>query len=159
MLYEVRTYRLKQGTTNKAIDAFAEGYEQRKKHSELAAFWYTEIGPLNEIIHVWPYESMDIAARSVKRLRRTRSGRQRAVRARWSRRTTRFCMRRRFRPSSKNGQLPCLRVMTRRRASSSIRTTVTPVIIKIGAVKLPVVSARMPMLIGPSAPPTSAAEK
>ena len=63
MLYEVRTYRLKQGTTNKAIDAFAEGYETRKKYSKIAAFWYTEIGPLNEIIHVWPYESLDERAR------------------------------------------------------------------------------------------------
>ncbi len=63
MLYEVRTYRLKQGTTNKAIDAFAKGYETRKKYSELAAFWYTEIGPLNEIIHVWPYESLADRAR------------------------------------------------------------------------------------------------
>ena len=37
------------------IDAFGEHYEHRKKFSELAVFWYSEIGPLNEIIHVWPY--------------------------------------------------------------------------------------------------------
>jgi hypothetical protein len=24
----------------------------------LGAFWYTDIGPLNQIIHVWPYESL-----------------------------------------------------------------------------------------------------
>ena len=63
MLYEVRTYRLQQGSTNKVIDLFAEAYEHRKKHSEIAAFWYTEIGPLNEVIHVWPYESLDERAR------------------------------------------------------------------------------------------------
>ena len=31
--------------------------------SELAAFWHTEIGPLNEIIHVWPYQDMNERSR------------------------------------------------------------------------------------------------
>jgi len=30
----------------------------RLKYSELAAFWHTEIGPLNQVIHVWPYEDL-----------------------------------------------------------------------------------------------------
>ena len=55
MIYEVRTYQLKPGALASVIDAFGEHYEHRKKFSELAAFWYSEIGPLNEIIHVWPY--------------------------------------------------------------------------------------------------------
>jgi hypothetical protein len=42
---------------------FGEAYEYRKKYSELAAFWHTEIGPLNEIIHVWPYQDMAERAR------------------------------------------------------------------------------------------------
>jgi hypothetical protein len=37
---------------------FGEAYEYRKKLSPLAAFWHTEIGPLNQIIHVWPYKDM-----------------------------------------------------------------------------------------------------
>ena len=58
MIYEVRTYRLKPGSMPEAIERFGAGYEHRKKYSELAAFFYTEIGPLNQIIHIWPYESL-----------------------------------------------------------------------------------------------------
>ncbi len=58
MIYEVRTYRLQPGSMPEAIKRFGEGYESRRKFSELAAFFYTEIGPLNQIIHIWPYESL-----------------------------------------------------------------------------------------------------
>ena len=58
MIYEVRTYRLKPGSTPEAIKRFGEGYQHRRKYSELAAFFHTEIGPLNQIIHIWPYESL-----------------------------------------------------------------------------------------------------
>jgi len=59
MIYEVRTYRLVPGSLNEVIKRFGEAYEHRKKYSELSAFFYTEIGPLNQIIHIWPYESLD----------------------------------------------------------------------------------------------------
>ncbi len=58
MIFEVRTYRLQPGTMPEAIKRFGEAYETRKKYSEMAAFFYTEIGPLNQIIHIWPYESL-----------------------------------------------------------------------------------------------------
>ena len=56
MIYEIRTYDLRPGSVPEVIKRFGEGYEHRTKYSELAAFWYTEIGPLNQIIHIWPYE-------------------------------------------------------------------------------------------------------
>jgi len=59
MIYEVRTYSLTPGSLAEVEKRFGEAYEYRKKYSELAAFWHTEIGPLNEIIHVWPYQDMD----------------------------------------------------------------------------------------------------
>lgn len=59
MIYEFRTYTLKVGSQPEVIKRFGERYETRKKHSEMAAFWYTDIGPLNQIIHVWPYEDMN----------------------------------------------------------------------------------------------------
>jgi hypothetical protein len=62
MIYEIRTYRLKPGSLAEVEKRFGEGYEYRKKYSPLAAFWHTEIGPLNEIVHVWPYQ--DLAERS-----------------------------------------------------------------------------------------------
>jgi hypothetical protein len=59
MIYEVRTYDLKPGTIPKAEEAFAEALPHRQKYSPLAAFWHTEIGPLNQIIHVWGYENLE----------------------------------------------------------------------------------------------------
>lgn len=58
MIYEIRTYQLKPGSLAEVEKRFGAGYESRKKYSPLAAFWHTEIGPLNEIVHVWPYADM-----------------------------------------------------------------------------------------------------
>jgi hypothetical protein len=58
MIYEVRTYMLKPGTVAECEKRFAEAIPVREKYSPLGAFWHTEIGPLNQIIHVWPYESL-----------------------------------------------------------------------------------------------------
>lgn len=55
MIYEVRSYQITPGSLPEVLHRFEEGYQHRKEFSELAAFWYTEIGPLNQIIHVWPY--------------------------------------------------------------------------------------------------------
>ena len=59
MIYEVRTYDLKPHSVPEVEKRFGEAYEKRKKYSELAAFWHTEIGPLNQIIHVWPYKDLE----------------------------------------------------------------------------------------------------
>jgi len=58
MIYEVRTYDLKPHAVPEFEKRFGEAYEKRRKHSELAAFWHTEIGPLNQVIHVWPYQDL-----------------------------------------------------------------------------------------------------
>jgi hypothetical protein len=63
MIYEIRTYGLTPGSLAEVEKRFGEAYGYRKKHSELAAFWHTEIGPLNEIIHVWPYQDLGERAR------------------------------------------------------------------------------------------------
>ncbi len=63
MIYEIRTYGLVPGSVAEVEKRFGEAYEYRKKYSELAAFWHTDIGPLNEIIHVWPYQDMGERAR------------------------------------------------------------------------------------------------
>ena len=59
MIYEVRTYTLKPGSVPAFEENFGNSLPYRLKFSPLAAFWHTEIGPLNQVIHVWPYESMD----------------------------------------------------------------------------------------------------
>jgi hypothetical protein len=63
MIYEMRTYDLKPHSIPEVEKRFGEAYEKRKKYSELAAFWHTEIGPLNQIIHVWPYKDLEERAR------------------------------------------------------------------------------------------------
>ena len=59
MIYEVRTYDLKPGTVAQVEEKWAEAIPYREKYSKLAAFWHTDIGPLNQIIHVWGYENLD----------------------------------------------------------------------------------------------------
>jgi hypothetical protein len=59
MIYEVRTYDLKPGTLAQYEERFGEALPHREKYSKLGAFWHTEIGPLNQVIHVWPYENME----------------------------------------------------------------------------------------------------
>jgi hypothetical protein len=63
MIYEVRTYDLKPNSVGEVEKRFGEAYEKRRQYSELAAFWHTDIGPLNQIIHVWPYKDLEERAR------------------------------------------------------------------------------------------------
>ena len=59
MIVEFRTYTLKPGSTPQFEERFGAALPARAKLSPLAAFWHTEVGPLNRVIHVWPYETMD----------------------------------------------------------------------------------------------------
>ena len=58
MIIEMRTYRLKPGSIPEAEKRFAEGLKERVRVSPLGAFFHTEVGPLNRIIHCWPYEDL-----------------------------------------------------------------------------------------------------
>src|SRR6266705_6667758 len=58
MIIEMRTYRLKPGSVPEAEKRFAEGLKERVRVSPLGAFFHTEVGPLNRIIHCWPYEDL-----------------------------------------------------------------------------------------------------
>lgn len=58
MLYEVITYDIKYGATPEFEWRYAQAYERRRQHSELGAFWHSEIGPLNQIVVVWPYADL-----------------------------------------------------------------------------------------------------
>lgn len=55
----MRTYTLKPGSVAEFEKRFGEVLPHREKYSKLGAFWHTEIGPLNQVIHVWPYEDLD----------------------------------------------------------------------------------------------------
>jgi hypothetical protein len=58
MFYEVRTYTLRPGTVAEFEERFAKRLPLREHHSKLGAFWHTEFGPLNQVIHVYPYEDL-----------------------------------------------------------------------------------------------------
>ena len=61
MIYELRTYQLAVGglpeylevARTKILPGVAE-YGLKP-----VGFWYTEVGPLNEVVHLWAYESLD----------------------------------------------------------------------------------------------------
>ena len=59
MIYEIRTYNLKLGQLNEYWDRFSEKLPARQALSKLGAHWYTEVGPLNQMVAVWPYESLE----------------------------------------------------------------------------------------------------
>jgi len=59
LIIEMRTYDLQPGTVPQYEKHFAEALPRRMEYSRLGAFWRTEIGPLNRIIQVWPYESLE----------------------------------------------------------------------------------------------------
>ena len=63
MIYEIRTYGIVAGSLAEVEKRYGEAYEHRKKYSELTAFLHTEIGPLNEIVHVWGYRDLAERAR------------------------------------------------------------------------------------------------
>ena len=67
MIYEFRTYRLKTGTSADYLAIVSEeGIEVQKSHlGRLVGYFSSEIGPLNEVLHIWAYE--DLADRARRR--------------------------------------------------------------------------------------------
>src|SRR5437762_3299781 len=59
MILEMRTYVLKPGMTNNFVERFAEGLTARLQFSKLLGLWLSEVGGLNRVVHVWPYESFE----------------------------------------------------------------------------------------------------
>src|SRR5438105_14679043 len=70
MSYEIRTYGLKPGTVAEYEKRFADAIEVRTQYSQLYGIWHTEIGPLNQVVHIWAYDSLqqraDIRAEAAK---------------------------------------------------------------------------------------------
>ena len=58
MIYDLRTYTLKPRAVPAAEKLFEEAIPTREQYSRLGAFFHTEVGPLNQIVHIWPYESL-----------------------------------------------------------------------------------------------------
>ena len=63
MIYEIRTYHITPHKVPEVMKRFGEAIEERAKISPMVGFFYTDIGPLNQIIHIWPYEDIEERAR------------------------------------------------------------------------------------------------
>ncbi len=67
MIHELRTYTLR---PNKAADFLKltreVGYALRTRHSKCLGYWTTEVGELNQVVHLWEYE--DFAHRTRVRI-------------------------------------------------------------------------------------------
>ena len=60
MIFEFRTYNLFPGNLPKYEEILTNSLSSgRLEHSDLFAYMYTEFGPLNEVLHIWPYESLN----------------------------------------------------------------------------------------------------
>lgn len=58
MIYELRTYNVKPGSVEAVENTLAEVLPIREKYSKLAGYWHTDIGPLNQVVHLWPFDSL-----------------------------------------------------------------------------------------------------
>ena len=60
MIYDVRTYDLRMGKLQDYMAAVREiALPLRQKHGiKLAGWYYTIIGPITQVIHIWAYESL-----------------------------------------------------------------------------------------------------
>ena len=69
MIYEMRTYRLKAGAVPTYLKLIEdEGIEVQKSHlGRLIGYFSSDIGPLNEVVHIWAYA--DLGDRAARRAR------------------------------------------------------------------------------------------
>ncbi len=54
-LYELRIYRFHPGKVAAWARLVQEGLPLREKYSSPVGFWQVEVGPLNTVVHLWPY--------------------------------------------------------------------------------------------------------
>src|SRR5262245_53192700 len=70
MIYEIRTYNFKPGMVNGWLQNWEKAYAVREKYSPLGGMFTVDIGPLNQVVHIWQYESLqqraDIRAAAAK---------------------------------------------------------------------------------------------
>jgi hypothetical protein len=61
MFYEIRTYRLKNGAIPQYLKVVEEeGIAIQKSHlGTLVGYFFSEIGTINEIVHIWAFTSLD----------------------------------------------------------------------------------------------------
>src|SRR5438034_9147552 len=61
MIYELRTYTLKPGSVADMVKAASTVSREIRKddYGKLEGYWTTEIGPLNQVMHLWSYTDLN----------------------------------------------------------------------------------------------------
>ena len=59
MIHEIRTYELKPRSVPEFGTRVAEKLPGRLEYSKIGGWWYTEMGPLNQVVHIWPYDDLN----------------------------------------------------------------------------------------------------
>ncbi len=69
MYFEMRTYTIRTGMIADYMKLFEEvGLPIISQYAELVGYWYTDIGELNQVVHIWKYDSLDQRTISRKKL-------------------------------------------------------------------------------------------
>ena len=64
MIYEMRTYTLQPGKVSEFLEIFdQEMMPVITKYLKLVGFWYTEMGQLNQVVHLWAFDDLNQRAR------------------------------------------------------------------------------------------------
>jgi NIPSNAP len=65
MIYELRTYTVKPGTIGDMVKAASTVSKDIRgdNFGKLEGYWFTEIGPLNQVMHLWSYSDLNERAR------------------------------------------------------------------------------------------------
>ena len=65
MIYELRTYTVKPGTLGDMVKASSTASRDIRgdEYGKLEGYWSTEIGPLNQVMHLWSYPDFNERAR------------------------------------------------------------------------------------------------
>ena len=58
-IYELRTYRTPVGRAGEWLGHFTAIMPVREKYSKNVALWQTEMGQLNEVVHMWAYRDLN----------------------------------------------------------------------------------------------------
>jgi hypothetical protein len=71
MIFELRVYTMRPGTVNQALEAsgtVAREIREGDKYGKLEGHWASEIGTLNQYVHLWSYEDLPTMLRLRKEL-------------------------------------------------------------------------------------------
>src|SRR5258708_12815337 len=65
MIYELRTYTVKPGTLGDMVKAASTVSRAVRgdNYGKLEGYWFTEIGPLNQVMHLWSYPDLNERSR------------------------------------------------------------------------------------------------